>query len=222
MNALLGVCLALGAVVQDKPAEKPAEKPPAAYPQDAPKAPPPPAQDPALKPEPVLKTLANQITIGGQVRLRYEYRDPTAYNNLAATTKNDQFEDLDLFLERIRINLTFTLNDQIEVFFQPQDQRAWGDEVSVLNDEQNLDVHQGYVLVKELLTPALSAKIGRQELSYGDQRLVSPLDWSNIGRAWDGAKLRYTTGDAWVEAFYTVIQENFNFGRTLTVSVEPR
>jgi len=200
MNALLGVCLAL-ALAQDKP---PADKPPA--PAPAPEAPKPPAQEP-LKLETTIKTLANQITIGGQVRLRYEYRDPTAYNNPAATPKDDRQEDIDLFLERIRINLTFTLNDQIEVFFQPQDQRAWGDEVSVLSDETNLDVHQGFVLVKELLTPGLSLKAGRQELSYGDQRLVSPLDWSNIGRAWDGAKLRYAPGDWWVEAFYTVIQE---------------
>ena len=79
-------------------------------------------------------------------------------------------------------------------------------------DEQNLDVHQGYALIKELLTPGLSAKIGRQELSYGDQRLVSPLDWSNIGRSWDALKLRYAPGDFWVEGFYSVITENFNFG----------
>src|SRR5262245_59749251 len=141
MNALLGVCLLLAA--QDKPAEKP--------PAPAAEAPKPPPQVPP-KLETTLKSLANQITIGGQIRLRYEYRDPTAYNNPSGTTKDDQREDLDLFLERIRINLTFTLNDQIEVFFQPQDQRTWGDEASVLSDEANLDVHQGYVVVKELLT----------------------------------------------------------------------
>jgi hypothetical protein len=210
MNALLGVCLLLAA--QDKPVEKPPAPPAGTEAKPYGEAPKPAAQEPPPKLETTIKSLANQITIGGQVRWRFEYRDPTAYNNLGATTKDDQREDLDVFLQRIRLNLTFTLNDQIEFFFQPQDQRAWGDEASVLSDETNLDVHQGFVLVKELLTPALSAKIGRQELSYGDQRLVSPLDWSNIGRAWDGAKLRYAPGDWWVEAFYTVIQENFNFG----------
>jgi hypothetical protein len=190
MNALVEICLA-AVLAQEKSASEP---------------PKPAAQDPP-KLETTLKSLANQITLGGQVRLRYEYRDPIAYNDSATMPKDEQREDVDLFLERIRIHLTFALDDQIEVFFQPQDQRTWGDEASVLSDEQNLDIHQGFVLVKELLTPGLSLKMGRQELSYGDQRLVSPLDWSNIGRTWDGAKVRYAPGDWWVEAFYTVIQE---------------
>ncbi|HEX7898108.1 MAG TPA: alginate export family protein [Planctomycetota bacterium] len=199
MNAALSLCL-LMSLAQEKPAEPP--KTP---------APPPPAQEP-VKVEPLLKTLANQITIGGQLRLRAEYRDPIAYNNPAGTPKDDQHEDADLLLERIRLNLTFTLADQITIFFQPQDQRTFGDEGAAatpvfVSDETNLDVHQGWVEVKDLLSPGLSLKIGRMELSYGDQRLVSPLDWSNIGRAWDGAKLRYQQPDWWAEAFYTVIKE---------------
>lgn len=196
MNAALILCLVLA---QDKPAEPPKPAP-------APAAPEPP------KLETTLKSLANQITIGGQVRLRAEYRDPIAYNNPAATAKDEMHEDVDLLLERIRLNLTFALNDQITVFFQPQDQRTFGDEAaatmaSFVSDEQNLDVHQGWVEARDLLTPGLALRIGRMELSYGDQRLVSPLDWSNIGRAWDGAKLTYKRPEWWAEAFYTVIKE---------------
>jgi hypothetical protein len=192
MNAALMLCLALS---QEPPKPTP---------------PPPPPEPPKL--ETTLKSLANQITIGGQVRLRAEYRDPIAYNNPAGTPKDDQHEDADLLLERIRLNLTFALNDQITVFFQPQDQRTFGDEAaatqaSFVSDEQNLDVHQGWVEARDLLTPGLSLRIGRMELSYGDQRLVSPLDWSNIGRTWDGAKLRYQQPEWWAEAFYTVIKE---------------
>lgn len=195
--------LILYLLTQDKPAPVP--------------PPPPPAPEPA-KIETVIKSLANQITIGGQVRLRAEYRDPIAYNNPGTTPKDDQHEDADLFLERIRLNLTFTLSDQITVFFQPQDQRIFGDEAAAtfigtstatgfVSDEMNLDVHQGFVEVKDLLTTGLSIKIGRQELLYGDQRLVSPLDWSNIGRTWDGAKIRYQQPTWWADAFYTVIKE---------------
>lgn len=190
MTAALSVCLLL-AVVQDPHAPPPA----------------PAAEAPPKVEAPLLKTLANQITIGGQARFRAEYRDPIAYNDPGATPKDEQHEDVDLLLERIRINLKFTLNDQIEVFFQPQDQRTWGDEASVLSDENNLDVHQAFVEVRAVLTPGLSLKVGRQELSYGDQRLVSPLDWSNIGRTWDAGKLRYQTPEFWVEGFWSVIKE---------------
>jgi hypothetical protein len=39
-------------------------------------------------------------------------------------------------------------------------------------------------------------RVGRQELLYGSQRLVSPLDWSNIRRRFEGLKL-FTRTDAW-------------------------
>ncbi len=165
-----------------------------------------PVQDPPPPPqpaEPVFKTLARQVTVGGQVRLRAEYRDPLSYNPAAIGATDDD----DLYLSRIRLNLRFSLSDEVEVFFQPQDQRIFGDEASVLSDEQNLDVHQGYVEVRLPSEIPVTLRAGRQELSYGDQRLVSPLDWSNIARAWDGAKARASLGPAWLEGFWTVIRE---------------
>ena len=176
--------------------------------QDKPPAPPP-AEAPAVeKPvapatqESFFKTLIKSVSLDGQIRIREEYRGPTSYVNSVPATKSD-----DLFLTRIRLNLKFTVTDDIDVFVQPQDERQWGQEVSVLSDERNLDLHQGYVEVRNLLGKPLSFKAGRMELSYGDQRLVSPLDWSNIGRAWDGAKIRYAPKDWWVEGFYTVIKD---------------
>jgi len=190
MHSLLILVLALAA--QDK----------------APAAPPPQDPAPVEKPtppatqDPFFKTLIKQVSLDGQIRIRGEYRDPTTYSNNLAATRSD-----DLFLTRIRINLDFKVNEDIDVFVQPQDERQWGQEVSVLSDERNFDLHQGYVEIRNILSEPLSVKAGRMELSYGDQRLVSPLDWSNIGRAWDGAKIRYAPKDWWIEGFYTVIKD---------------
>jgi len=172
--------------------------------QDKPPVPPPdkPAVEKPAAPEPLFKTLIKQVTLGGQIRVRAEYRDPTAYSNADAATRSD-----DQFMTRIRLNLKFSVNDDIDVFVQPQDQRIWGQEASVLNDEKNLDLHQGYVEVRNLFSEPLSVKAGRMEMSYGDQRLVSPLDWHNIGRTWDGAKIKYGPKDWWIEGFYTVIRD---------------
>ena len=153
-------------------------------------------------PETLVQSLAKKITLGGQIRVRGEYRNPTSYADAVAATKADE-----LFLTRIRLNFKFSLTDDIDVFVQPQDERQWGQEVSVLSDERNFDLHQGFVEVRNLLGEPLSIKAGRMELSYGDQRLVSPLDWSNIGRAWDGAKIRYAPKNWWVEGFWTVIKD---------------
>jgi hypothetical protein len=189
LMALVTGVLLLGqaAATQEKP-------PPAPPPVDT-------AAAPTPTQEPFFKTLIKQVSLGGQIRIRGEYRDPTSYANTLAATRSDE-----LFLTRIRINLKFSVTDDIDVFVQPQDERQWGQELSVSTDERNLDLHQGYVEIRHLLTEPLSIKAGRMELSYGDQRLVSPLDWSNIGRAWDGAKIRYAPTDWWVEGFYTVIR----------------
>ncbi|HYF35799.1 MAG TPA: alginate export family protein, partial [Prosthecobacter sp.] len=47
----------------------------------------------------------------------------------------------------------------------------------------------------------LSLKLGRQVLSYGDERLVGPLEWLNFSRTFDAAKLRYQQDQWWLEAF---------------------
>jgi hypothetical protein len=168
------------------PAPQQAEKPPAA---------------PAAPQDSLFQTLVKQVSLGGQARFRFEYRDPVAYTNLPTSTRSDDF-----FLERLRINLDFKVTDDIEVFMQPQDQRTWGQEATVLSDERNLDLHQGFAELRNLLGEPISVKVGRQELQYGDQRLISPLDWSNIARAWDGIKLRYAPGSWWIDGFYTVIR----------------
>jgi len=160
--------------------------------------------DPPKTDESIFKTLVKQFTLGGQIRIRAEYRDPTSYANTATAHKSDDF-----FLERIRLNMKFSVTDDIEVFVQPQDQRTWGQETSVLTDERNIDLHQGFVEARNLFSEPLSIKAGRFEMSYGDQRLISPLDWHNVARAWDGAKVRYGPKDWWIEGFYTVIRDPY-------------
>jgi hypothetical protein len=189
----MALALAIGVMLlcqaeasQDKPAPEPAPEKSAA----------PPTQ------EPFFKTLIKQVSLGGQIRIRDEYRYPTGYVSSGAMSPSD-----DTILTRIRLNLKFSVTDDIEVFVQPQDQRTWGQELVVLSDNKNFDLHQGFVEIRNLFSEPLSIKAGRMELSYGDQRLVSPLDWSNFGRAWDGAKIRYAPKDWWIEAFFSVLND---------------
>ena len=56
-----------------------------------------------------------------------------------------------------------------------------------------LDLRQLNVELKSPLRELpLSAKIGRQILSYGDERLVGGFDWSNVSRVFDAVKLVYS------------------------------
>jgi len=50
---------------------------------------------------------------------------------------------------------------------------------------------QGYVFVGNHKEFPVSAKIGRQELVYGEQRQVGSFLWNNNARSFDAAKVRY-------------------------------
>ncbi len=141
--------------------------------------------------------LARFVRFDGQIRTRYEYFRPFSYTSSGVAQSDDA-----VFL-RTRLGANFTLHRKISARFQLQDSRIWGEEGagtgtapvgSATTSIDNVDIHQAYLDFNHLLEDsfgecALALRIGRQELSFGDQRLVSPLDWSNIARAWDAARV---------------------------------
>ena len=69
-------------------------------------------------------------------------------------------------------------------------------------ESDKINLHQAYVTVGNLKEFPLAVKVGRQILSYGEERLVGAYDWSNIGRTFDAVKLTLQT--EWVSAdFFT-------------------
>jgi Alginate export len=76
-----------------------------------------------------------------------------------------------------------------------------------------VDQHQAYITLGNHKEFPLSLKVGRQELIYGEERLVGAYAWNNIGRVFDTAKLRLQT--EWFGAdFFTgrlVIPEDGTF-----------
>lgn len=54
-----------------------------------------------------------------------------------------------------------------------------------------IDLHQAFVMIGNHKEFPVSLKIGRQELAYGDQRLVGHFRWNNNARTFDAAKARW-------------------------------
>ena len=77
----------------------------------------------------------------------------------------------------------------------------------------SLDFHQAFVTSGNHKEFPFSLKVGRQELSYGEERLVGAFGWNNIGRVFDAAKVRWQ--NEWFGAdFFTsrvVIPEDDRF-----------
>jgi hypothetical protein len=58
-------------------------------------------------------------------------------------------------------------------------------------EADTIDLQQGFLTFGNQKQFPLSLKVGRQELSFGDERLVGAFGWNNIGRVFDAAKVRW-------------------------------
>ncbi|MBI4539347.1 MAG: alginate export family protein [Gemmatimonadetes bacterium] len=133
----------------------------------------------AIFPVCAFSAASQTVTFGGQVRPRYEFRDP------AGDGRND-FVSM-----RVRAHVSAALERQVRVFVQVQDVRVWGEETSTLADfrADNLDLHQGYVQVGDTGARRVVVRIGRQEATFGEERLIGLVDWTQQGRSFDGVRV---------------------------------
>ena len=132
--------------------------------------------------------------IGGQIRVRFEVFD---FNRTVPPDSNyfrHRSTDVDI-LERARLGVTATVSENVHAYVQVQDSRLFGTETSTLSNEHNLDVHQAWGEVQRLGSHRqLFVRAGRQQLSYGNERIIGAVDFSNIGRAFDALQTRLETG----------------------------
>ena len=64
-----------------------------------------------------------------------------------------------------------------------------------------IDLHQAFVFIGNHKEFPVSLKIGRQELVYGDQRLLGHFRWNNNARTFDAAKVRWQNAIFGVDVF---------------------
>lgn len=64
-----------------------------------------------------------------------------------------------------------------------------------------LQLQLGYLQIGDLKKFPLTIKVGRQELAYGDQRLLGPAMWLNIPHTFDAVKVRYQDSFFGVDLF---------------------
>jgi len=148
------------------------------------------------------------LSLGGQGRVRWE-----SWESFNFTPGLDD----DFLLFRVRLHGDLQLGPSVRVFVEGKSATATDRDLPGGRrtlDVDELDLQNGFVdLRQELGAWSATLRLGRQELSYGAQRLVSPLDWSNTRRTWDGARI-ITKNEAWrVDAFATrpVAIEKYDF-----------
>lgn len=137
--------------------------------------------------------------IGGQFRVRYEVKE-----NAGSFPNNDFVRGLDnsndYFLFRTKAHLGWSPETWFTAFVQGRDSHVVSDERAT-TETDTFDLHQAYVRLGDPKQFPLSLKVGRQEMLYGDERYIGISDWSNTGRTFDAAKLRFENETFWVDAF---------------------
>lgn len=102
-------------------------------------------------------------------------------------------------LLRTRLSMSIAPATHISGFVQVQDARLWGEEDPVHwhstldGNLSGIGLHQLYFEIDRLFGASVRARIGRQELVYGNERLLGAADWRNSGRTFDAAVLGYRT-----------------------------
>ena len=127
-----------------------------------------------------------QFTLDGEFRPRAEFRN--GFGSLIA-------EDVDAAFgisTRARLNAGYK-TDAYKFYLSLQDVLVWGDQRQIQPWDYNnsFAVFEAWAELK--LAPGFSTKLGRQVLSYDDQRILGGLGWAQQARNHDAALFRYKT-----------------------------
>jgi len=130
-------------------------------------------------------TYAQELSADIQLRPRYEYTNGFG-TLLTPTTSHTSFIG-----QRSRLNFNYK-DEKLTTKLSLQSVRTWGDVPTIApiaSAKNGIAIFEGWT--KYSFTEKVSAKIGRQVLSYDNQRIIGGLDWATQGRSFDAALLTF-------------------------------
>jgi hypothetical protein len=151
----------------------------------------------AFKFIPLTTNGSSYLTLGGEIRERYEY------NHNSQWGRGPQDEN-GYWLQRYMIHGDAHFGDYFRLFTQfksgLENGRQGGPRPT---DQDDFDLHQAFF---DWRAPwpesvALTLRAGRQELAYGSSRLISAREGPNVRLSFDGLKTIWKSGDWQLDAF---------------------
>ncbi|GAN32918.1 MAG: hypothetical protein DYG83_00675 [Candidatus Brocadia sp. AMX2] len=170
----------------------------------------------------VYSEFAKKVKLGGQIRTRAEYANgfyqvPTSNATLGGATGivgRGKSTDDDYVMNQTRLWADADVNEHLRVFIQLQDARVFGAEGTTVGfanpgvENSIFDLHQGYFDIKQLFDLPLTVRVGRQEIIWGDHRVIGNFVWSNVGRVFDGGRIMWDTDAIHAETFAVKVDED--------------
>ncbi len=146
-----------------------------------------------------------KLDLGGQYRMRYHGENNM--RGLGLTGRDDNF-----LLERTRLYADYRITKRARVYAEILDANSSYENFAFRQIEENRwDMNNlfGDAVLVDGDAGKLTARLGRQEILFGSQRLLSPLDWANTRRRFDGGRLTWANDDQSTD-FLLLRPENFN------------
>lgn len=144
-----------------------------------------------------------QFTLDGEFRPRTEFRN--GFGSLIPDAAEPGFG----ISTRARLNAGYA-SESYKVFLSFQDVMVWGENRQILPYDQNNSFAVFQAWAQIALGGNWSTKIGRQVLSYDDQRILGGLDWAQQGRNHDAALIKYAKDGFALDAAFAWNQDYSN------------
>jgi hypothetical protein len=126
---------------------------------------------------------AQEFDANLQIRPRYEFRN--GYKTLLPEGQ----AGTSFISQRSRLNLNFT-QDQLKVKLTFQNTRTWGDVANAnVADKNGIAVFEGWAQYD--FDEKWSTRIGRQVISYDNQRILGEIDWAQQGQSHDAVLVSF-------------------------------
>jgi hypothetical protein len=96
-------------------------------------------------------------------------------------------------LDRLRVTVAIQPNDWLKFYGEVQDSRIFfNHHIANANPfEDSWTLWQGYAQVGSSTSGWLDVLAGRQVLLFGDERVIGPSNWTNVGRTFDVARVDF-------------------------------
>lgn len=142
------------------------------------------AQDPGETPpsESLRPYLPSWLSVSGEARVRFEGFTGAGFRNSS---------DDDHVLTRFRLNVVLRPWSHLKLVAQGQDARVFFTRQSPIptSYQDTFDLRIGYIELGEAGHDAIAVRAGRQELNFGEQRLLGYNSWRNTAQSFDAVRV---------------------------------
>ena len=166
---------------------------------------------------PITKDQNVWLSLGGQVRERYEYYNEYLFGSPGGAEQSDGY-----LLSRFRLSADLHIGPYFRIFAEGKsslstDRELLGGNTNLYVD--TIDLQNGFadIMIPLANQASVTLRGGRQELLFGAQRLVGPSDWGgNVRRTFDGGRADVRAGGWTVTPFWSelVVVDKYGFNES--------